>query len=378
MPSDNECPPLDSVAVYFDLSASSYLAVVRVLDLAQRTGATLSFRPVSTALFNKLTDAPPPPVFKGNKAARLKDDFDRYAARWNLVLKESVPPCDRALRVLHAAPDDASRGKLAIAMLQALHLGTADLEDIETLKRMSFGIVSAPEDVANAVQEDSVAAGNLQRTTEEYATHMGGLSLPGFWVPNPDLPTGQHGVGFADGGEIHMGHDRLHFVETRLKCNANPSSLPVPMPRIAAGPLKRHQTLNFWFDFSSPWTYLGYTQLRRLAAEAGDYLTINLKPTLLGIVFKEIGTPVVPTAVATKARQAWQQVELQRWASYWSEKPFKGSEPVPFKWSEHFPLRTPLALRMVCAAIAQKWSAEEVMKLSDTICGFSMATLQRV
>ena len=146
------------------------------------------------------------------------------------------------------------------------------------------------------------------------------------------------------------------------------------MPRIALGPLKNNATLTFWFDFSSPWTYLGATQLKRIRAEAGPYLNVILKPTLLGIVFMQIGTPVVPTAVATKARQEWQQVEIQRWANYWSSKSFKGSQPVPIKWSDHFPLRTPLALRMVCAALAQNWSEADTIKLMDTICEFWLAT----
>lgn len=374
------------------MSANSYLAVVRVLDIAQRTGATLSLRPVSPTLFQELTHAPPPPVFTGNKAAVLKADFDRYAARWNLILKEIVnaEATEKALRVIQATQESA-RPRLVMAILQGFHTGIADIEDVETLKRMAYGILDADQ-VGKAVESDSIAHGELDRTTEELATHFGALGVPAFWVPDPKLKPELKGVGFADGGQIHMGHDRLHvgcsysgpwwfasrshvvqnlqFVESQLRLNADPSSTtPVPMPRIALGPLKNHTTLTFWFDFSSPWTYLGYTQLKRIMAEAGPYLKVILKPTLLGIVFKSIGTPVVPTAVATKARQEWQQVELKRWADYWSAKPFKGGKAVRFKWSDHFPLRTPLALRMVCGAISKGWKEEELFKLCDTICG---------
>jgi len=140
----------------------------------------------------------------------LKADFDRYAARWNLILKEQIVPAstEKALRVLHATPD-ANRGKLALAIMQGLHTGMVDIEDTEVLKEMAIGLVPEAE-VDKAVADDSLDAGELQRTTEELANHLGALSLPAFWVPDASLKVDTRGVGFADGGQVHMGQDRLH------------------------------------------------------------------------------------------------------------------------------------------------------------------------
>ncbi|KAI9006885.1 thioredoxin-like protein [Hyaloraphidium curvatum] len=359
---------LNHVALYFDLSAQSYLAFVRVLDVVARTGSTLSLQPVSPALVAKLTSAPPAPKFTGNKANVLQSDIDRYAARWNLELRNDVGSTERALRVLHAAPDDSGRMRLTQGIFQALHSSFVDVGDVAVLKRMAAGILKEDE-VEKAVQDDSVAEGLLERATEDFVNGLRGLSVPAFWVPDPSLKVEAKGVGFANGGKVFLGQDRLHFVESALRSNANLPA-PVHMPRIARGPLSLPTTLTVWFDFSSPWTYLGFTQLPRIQAEAGTNLKIVMKPTLLGIVFKEIGTPIVPTAVASKARQEWQQVELKRWAEYWSTLPYAGGKapnPVPFHWNDHFPLRTPLALRIVCAAIANNWSDAEVMKLCNVI-----------
>jgi 2-hydroxychromene-2-carboxylate isomerase len=51
-------------------------------------------------------------------------------------------------------------------------------------------------------------------------------------------------------------------------------------------PEDRVRRLKFWFDFSSPWSYLAYSQLERIQREAGPGLRIELKPFLLGALFK--------------------------------------------------------------------------------------------
>jgi hypothetical protein len=84
-----------------------------------------------------------------------------------------------------------------------------DIEDTEVLKEMAIGLVPEAE-VDKAVADDSLDAGELQRTTEELANHLGALSLPAFWVPDASLKVDTRGVGFADGGQVHMGQDRLH------------------------------------------------------------------------------------------------------------------------------------------------------------------------
>ena len=50
---------------------------------------------------------------------------------------------------------------------------------------------------------------------------------------------------------------------------------------------KRQMMVEFWYDFSSPWAFLGWTQLERMKREAGIELEIEMKPMLLGALFRE-------------------------------------------------------------------------------------------
>lgn len=91
------------------------------------------------------------------------------------------------------------------------------------------------------------------------------------------------------------------------------------------------KTIEFWFDFGSPTTYLAHTQLPRLAREAGAELVY--RPMLLGGVFKASGN-VSPVTVAAKGR--WMLQDLQRWARHWG---------VPFAFNPHFPINTLTPMR---------------------------------
>jgi len=48
----------------------------------------------------------------------------------------------------------------------------------------------------------------------------------------------------------------------------------------------------FYYDFSSPYAYLGATQIERVAQERGA--RVVWRPILVGALFNAIGTPNVP------------------------------------------------------------------------------------
>lgn len=96
------------------------------------------------------------------------------------------------------------------------------------------------------------------------------------------------------------------------------------------------KTLQFYFDFSSPFAYLGATQVRSLAERAGARL--DYRPFLLGALFRDIGTPNVPLFSMPKPKQDYVRLDLLRWADHWS---------VPLQWPSRFPMNTIKPLRMV-------------------------------
>lgn len=99
------------------------------------------------------------------------------------------------------------------------------------------------------------------------------------------------------------------------------------------------KTVEFYFDYSSPFTYLAATQIRRVVDEAAGVLV--WRPFFLGGLFKAIGAPVVPLEVLPEAKRSYQDLELTRWAARWG---------VPFSFTPHFPLNTIAALRLTIAA----------------------------
>jgi 2-hydroxychromene-2-carboxylate isomerase len=98
-------------------------------------------------------------------------------------------------------------------------------------------------------------------------------------------------------------------------------------------------TVDAWIDYSSPFAYLGSTQIERVAAEAGA--TVRWRPFLLGALFREIGTPMVPIEAMPEAKRRMYLLDLDRWADLWG---------VPFRFATKFPLRTVDALRLTLLA----------------------------
>jgi 2-hydroxychromene-2-carboxylate isomerase len=96
--------------------------------------------------------------------------------------------------------------------------------------------------------------------------------------------------------------------------------------------------VTFYYDFSSPYAYLGATQIERVAKEQGA--SVRWRPILLGALFNQIGTPNVPIAEFPAAKRAYYQRDMQHWAAHWG---------VPLHFPSRFPMRTVAALRLALA-----------------------------
>jgi 2-hydroxychromene-2-carboxylate isomerase len=96
------------------------------------------------------------------------------------------------------------------------------------------------------------------------------------------------------------------------------------------------KTVDFYFDLSSPYSYLAATQINPLAAHRGA--TVRWKPVVLAAVFKAAGN-VMPATSPPKAQ--YMLVDLARWAKRYD---------VPFVMSSRFPLNTVKPERLIVAA----------------------------
>lgn len=92
-----------------------------------------------------------------------------------------------------------------------------------------------------------------------------------------------------------------------------------------------NKTVEFFFDFGSPASYLAWTQLPRIAREAGAQLI--WRPMLLGGVFKATGNQ---SPVMIPSKGAWMLKDLARFASRYG---------VPMAFSPSFPINTLTLMR---------------------------------
>lgn len=93
------------------------------------------------------------------------------------------------------------------------------------------------------------------------------------------------------------------------------------------------KTVQFYFDLGSPATYLAYTQLPKICADADARLLYI--PILLGGVFKATGN-ASPATIPAKGRYMIE--DLARYATRYG---------VPLKFNPHFPINTLMLMRAV-------------------------------
>ena len=111
------------------------------------------------------------------------------------------------------------------------------------------------------------------------------------------------------------------------------------------------QTLEFFFDFGSPTSFLAYSQVPRIAEETGA--TLKLRPMLLGGVFKATGN-ASPVTVPAKGR--WMFSDIPLWAKRYGVRfVFNPSFPINtltlMRGAAGLQLRQPERLRAYCDAM---------------------------
>jgi 2-hydroxychromene-2-carboxylate isomerase len=116
--------------------------------------------------------------------------------------------------------------------------------------------------------------------------------------------------------------------------------------------------VEFYFDVGSPYSYLAYHVLPRIAAARGA--RIAWRPMLLGAVFKATGN-TSPAALPCKAR--YLGADLGRWARQFD---------VPFTFNPHFPINT---LPLMRGAVGmQRRGAAELQRYLAAVFGAMFET----
>lgn len=256
-----------------------------------------------------------------------------------------------ALRLLYTA-DGADRARLTKKLFKAYWVDGRDVSNNDELLKLAQECGISTNQSAFS---DTKARKQLETATQE-AIDRGAFGVPGFWIPEAKWTDAS---GEKRTGRFFWGQDRMHFVEaTLLALSQGGNWHRVPdlkslMPRcIPRNKVLGKVKLEFWYDFSSPWAFLGWTQLDRLKRIFGPELEIVMKPFLLGILFREIGAPNLPTSAVSPTKAAWSRQDHADWTHYWNAVNKQEDNPdknIDFYWADQFPIRTPTVLRVALA-----------------------------
>ncbi|KAF2214389.1 hypothetical protein CERZMDRAFT_37374 [Cercospora zeae-maydis SCOH1-5] len=355
------------VEFHYDISCPfAYIASTKIEALPARTGAKIIWRPVLLGAIYRATNAPQgaagsaSDVFNPTKKAVSGRAFQRTIARHGIPHKQPdrhPQKTTAALRLLYFVSDQY-RPKLTHELFKLYWVDNAPVGDKASLKRAvercQFPAGKETDRVLAAIDDGSIEGAEQKQqleTSTDLAVKRGAPGVPSFWVPEE-----QHK------GRLYWGQDRMQFVEAVLlalnegKDGDSLSNITTPLrsliPRCVRGTIPKDQEvkLEFWYDFSSPWAFLGFTQLASLKRQFGHRLQIEMKPFLLGILFREIGAPNLPMAAMSEQKRNYSRLDHGDWVRWWNAVNVQEGKPnksIDFHWADVFPIRTPTLLKAV-------------------------------
>ncbi len=301
--------PARSLELWFDYTCPfAYLASTQAEAVAARMGVALTWQPMLLGGVFKARNTPQKlfETLGPAKAAHNAKDMARWAEKLSVELRMPASHPMRSVDALRATLAAGIDPKVIAGFYRAYWVLNADIADRAVIARVLREAGHDAEAVLAKASSDEVKQDLRARTDRAVAKGIFGVPT---WI--------------VDGEHLYWGQDRIAFVEGKR-----------PAPRAPRRGTKTH-TLEVFWDFSSPFAYLGTTQLAALVERTGVRLVE--KPILVGGLFKAIGTPSVPLATFSAEKQAHVAKDLDRWAAYWG---------VPFRFPTRFPVSSVLALRM--------------------------------
>ena len=284
------------------------MALFEVEALAARIGRQLIFEPVLLGGIFREIGGPDQPTTTWNiaKARHGFYDIRRQGALHGLDFKLAPGHPRRsveAMRLVTSAPPGL-RLEVARSLAKAYHQHGRDLSD-----RAALAEVATLHGLHLDRIDDQHVKDELRANTAKAAA-AGAFGVPTFRV----------------GDRLWWGADRMALMEQALS-GQRPAARPATQSAA--------KVLRVTHDPSSPFSYLGVSLAAGVATRHG--LKLELRPVLLGALFRSIGTPDVPLFAMAEARRAWMARDLGEQAE---------QHGVPFQFTSHFPVRTVTALRI--------------------------------
>jgi len=296
---------------WFDYTCPyAYLASTRVEALALRTGDELHWRPMLLGGVFR-ANATPQKLFatlSPQKARHNALDLERWSREFGAPLVMPAGHPMRSVEALRATLATGCDPAVIHGFYRAYWVDNREISDPATMR-----------DVLTAAGHDADAilptlGSDALRAETDRAVALGIFGAPAYVI---------------DGATLFWGQDRAHFIE-----GLTPGQYLAQPTRNTA----MAHTLEIYWDFSSPYAYLGSTQAKALAERTGA--TLVWRPMLLGGLFKSIGQEPVPLNTWSDAKRRYYLQDMKQWAEFWG---------VPLEFPSVFPVNSIRALRAYLA-----------------------------
>ena len=248
------------------------------------------------------------PILKANY---MREDIRRQAELYSVPLSfhDDHPLSSlKAMRLLQACKPDL-REKLSAVLYKAYWQEQKNITDNNFIAKLSqdFCISALEYEDAKMLLKNSTAEAFSRRV----------FGVPTLYINN----------------RYYFGSDRLELALKALDLTEN------------HGEWTPGKTLDFYFDFTSPYSYLAYQEVKKALKKQ---VIINFKPILLGALFKHLGQNNAPMLVAHPHKAAYYLQDMQDWAH---------ARGASFVFNNNFPLKTVNALR---AALVEPESIDPI------------------
>ncbi|MEC7987236.1 MAG: 2-hydroxychromene-2-carboxylate isomerase [Myxococcota bacterium] len=299
---------MSDIELYYDIVCPyAYMAAAKIERLSQQQTYNVRWVPILLGGIYRHWNAPdiPSQTWPKSKRAYAALDLKRQADLAGVKLRyhpRHPLRTVKAMRFLCAVPKD-KLPSVSLRLFQAYWDENQHIDTDDVLNQIAVEL-KLPIDLFLSNQ----AKEQLYKNTQE-AFDRGVFGVPSIFV----------------GQKMWWGQDRMLFVEKEL---GSPE-------RTWPAAQKTGRTVEFFHDFSSPFSYLGAMQIQSIADRYGFHL--HWRPILLGALFRNIGTPDVPLFSMSKGKQKYLLQDLYDWSQWWN---------VPFRFPDIFPVRTILPLRL--------------------------------
>ncbi len=361
------------VDFFYDFACPyAYLAHDRVDAACARHGATVRWRPfLLGGVFRAIGTPDMPAAHMPASKARLNLlDMFRWAAFLEMPFRMPPTHPNRTVLALRAAMASDDLVRASKALFAAYWVEGLDVSQPQVVRAALDGV--GFDGAALVARAEEPAIKDALRVATDEAIAAGVFGAPAFVVTIRGEP------GREDAVELFWGQDRLALVEEMLAGSSTAARNLVPEeleargqqgerpeasmtsktsradrgmggpaefasagegrradPHSSASPFLE---LELWFDFSSPFAYLGAVRVQEVAARAGA--TVVYRPFLLGGLFNAIGTPNVPLFEMPEPKRRHAVADMYRWAARFG---------AVLRFPTRFPMSTVKPLRMVLA-----------------------------